>query len=140
MELQIKTNKRGQIHDSDLTDKEWEKIKPLLPPPKKTGRKRSNDRETINGIIYVLSTGIRWNDMPKYYPSGVTCWRRLRDWEEEGAWKKIQELVLEELYKRGKLNLTNAYLDSSFAETKKGLSMRSVTMENIRERESNDMR
>ena len=121
MELQIRVNKQGQIHDSDLTNKEWEKIQPLLPPPKKTGRKRSNDRETINGIIYVLSTGIRWNDMPKYYPSGVTCWRRLQNWEELGIWEKMQEVLLQEMYDRGKLNLTNAYLDSSFAETKKGL-------------------
>ena len=118
--LKIQTNKYGQIHDSDLTDREWGRIQPLLPPPASTGRKREDDRMTLNGIIYFLSTAIRWNDMPKYYPSGVTCWRRLKDWDRQGVWKKIQEELLAEMYDRGMLNLKNGYLDSSFAETKKG--------------------
>lgn len=77
-------NEYGQVHESDIRDDEWEAIKGYMPFPAKTGRPRTNDRHVINGIMYILSTGIRWNDMPKYYPSDSVCWSRLKEYEELG--------------------------------------------------------
>jgi transposase len=70
----------------------WERIAPLLPPPKPRryrhpGRRRIDDRAALAGIVFVLKTGITWNQLPTSLVgcSGVTCWRRLRDWTEAGA-------------------------------------------------------
>ncbi|OFV67474.1 MAG: transposase [Candidatus Syntrophoarchaeum caldarius] len=73
----------------ELTEKEWELIEPLLPPPAPTGRPRADDKKTLNAILYVLTTGCRWMDMPGEYGSYVTTWRRLKRWEEEGVWDII---------------------------------------------------
>jgi len=62
----------------ELTDHEWEFIKPLLPLPASTGRPRADDRRTVNAIIYVLTTGCKWEDIPKEYGSYSTAWRRLK--------------------------------------------------------------
>ena len=69
----------------DLTDKEWEILRPLLPPRAKEGRPRADDRQTLNGILYVLSTGCRWEDVPpERYGSGKTCWHRFTQWRKTG--------------------------------------------------------
>ena len=119
--LEIKKNKEGQIHESDLTNKEWEYIKKYLPKPAKTGRPKVNNREVINGILYFLSTAIRWNDMPKYYPSGTTCWRRLKDYSEKGIWINIFEGIQKRALEEEKINFNNSYLDGSPASSKKGV-------------------
>lgn len=120
----LQKNKYGQVHESDLRDDEWEAIKGYLPYPAKTGRPRVNDRHALNGILYFLSTAIRWNDMPKYYPSGTVCWNRLKEYDELGIWIDIlgdlQRLALD----MGKLNMNNGYLDGSLAESKKGVGRR----------------
>lgn len=63
---------------TDLSDAQWELIRPLLPAAKPTGRPRADDRRTLNGILYVLRTGCRWKDLPERYGSSVTCWRHIR--------------------------------------------------------------
>ena len=62
----------------ELTDREWEFVKPLLPPKAPTGRPRADDRRTVNAILYVLITGCKWEDMPKEYGSYSNAWRRSR--------------------------------------------------------------
>lgn len=64
--------------ETDLTDVQWRVLKPLMPPRKHTGQKRADDRQTLNGILYVLRTGSRWSDVPSQYGSPTTCWRRLK--------------------------------------------------------------
>jgi putative transposase len=65
---------------SDLTEAQWQRIKRLLPKAKITGRPRGDEREVINGILYVLSTGCRWEELPHHIgASGTTCNRRLLD-------------------------------------------------------------
>jgi len=60
----------------DLTDEQWALIQPVLPPPKKRGRPRADDRQVLHGILYVLRTGIPWNDLPGRYGDDSTChWR-----------------------------------------------------------------
>jgi len=123
IKLVIPKNKYGQIHASDLTDNEWKAIYQYLPFPAKTGRPRVDDREVLNGILYFLSTAIRWEDMPKYYPSGTTCWRRLKEYEELGIWDDILRDLQHKALELGKLNLNSGYLDSSLAESKKGINL-----------------
>jgi transposase len=62
----------------EVSDDEWELIRPLLPPRAKVGRPRADDRKVLNGILYVLTTGCRWMDTPKRYGHYSTAWRRLK--------------------------------------------------------------
>jgi transposase len=107
-----------------LTDEQWEKIKDLLPKPKprpdRKGRPWAPNRACFEGILWVLRTGARWRDMPKQYPSGVTCWRRLRDWEERDVWLDAWRTLLGTLDQRGLLRWEETFMDGSFAPAKKG--------------------
>ena len=76
-----------------VSDELWSLIEPLLPehkPTPKGGRPRISDRAALTGIIFVLKTGIPWEDLPQEMGcgSGMTCWRRLRDWQKAGVWEK----------------------------------------------------
>jgi transposase len=68
---------------TELTDRLYECLEPLLPPRRLRGRSRADDREALNGILYVPRTGCRWQDVPREYGSPTTCWRRLRGWEQD---------------------------------------------------------
>ncbi len=106
-----------------LTDKQWKKIEPLLPKPAKSkrgGRPWADNRKVFEGILWVLRTGAPWADLPKEYPSPSTCWRRLRDWEEQDVWLTIWRAFLAELDEKGQLDWSEAFLDGSFAPAKKG--------------------
>lgn len=109
--------------ERDLNDRLWQRIAPLLPAhPKqpKGGRPFADDRACFEGIVYLLRNGIRWRAMPDCYPSGVTCWRRHRDWTKAGVWRAVWHLVLDELQAAGRLDTTQHALDASFVEAKKG--------------------
>src|SRR6266567_1818262 len=104
-----------------LTDEQWEKIEPLLPKLKSQGRLWQRNRPTVEGILWVLITGARWEDLPERYPSPATCWRRLRLWEEDGTWQKIWDKLLEELNEKQKLKWSECFIDGTFAPAKKGV-------------------
>jgi transposase len=87
-----------------LSDEQWAKIEPLLPKVRSRGRPWADNRQVLEGILWVLKTGARWRDLPKEYPSPSTCWRRLRHWEERDVWLKIWRQFLSELDQRGKLD------------------------------------
>jgi transposase len=99
---------------------------PLLPQvkrnPRYPGRPRLDDRKVLNGILFVLYTGIRWECLPQElgYGSGMTCWRRLRDWNEAGVWQRLHELLLVELRGAGLLDFTRPAVDSSHLRAMKG--------------------
>lgn len=106
-----------------LTDAQWEKIAPLLPKRpkrKRGGRPRADDRKVLEGILWILRNGAPWSELPPQYPSPSTCWRRLRDWEEQGVWLDIWRSFLSELNERQELKWSEAFLDGSFAPAKKG--------------------
>lgn len=106
-----------------LTDAQWEKIRPLLPkqPARpRGGRPPANDRKVLEGILWMLRSGARWQDLPEAFPSPSTCWRRLRDWEEQGVWLNLWRAFWAELNERQQLKWSEAFLDGSFAPAKKG--------------------
>ena len=74
-----------------------------------------DDRACLNGILFVLATGIGWERLPQQlgYGSGMTCWRRLRDWQAAGVWHRLHALLLAELRAAGRLELTRAIADSA---------------------------
>ena len=111
-----------------LTDEQWEYIRPLLPSHAREGKRRADDRQTINGILFVLKTGIPWNDLPEDYGDDVTAWRRLRRWEKEGVWKRIMDALLSDGYSDGKLNIDNLSIDSDTIPAKKGESSLAMTV------------
>jgi transposase len=106
-----------------LTDAQWAAIEPHLPRARRSpkgGRPRVSNRDVVDGILWVLKTGARWRDLPEGYPSGSTCWRRLRQWDEEGIWLEMWRAFLGQLNARGRLDWETAFIDGSFAPAKKG--------------------
>ena len=106
-----------------LTDTHWERIAPLLPEhPRspKGGRPWADDRECLEGILWLLRTGARWRDIPVDLPSGSTCWRRLRDWAGEEILQDIHTILIEELDDLGKIDLDELLSDATFIRAKKG--------------------
>lgn len=105
----------------ELTNDQWTVIEPLLPKRRRgRGRPRANDRQTLNGILYVLKTGCAWADLPRAYGAYATCWRRLQQWEADGTWERIWQTMLGQLDAQGKLEWAQAFLDGSFVPAKKG--------------------
>jgi transposase len=110
-----------------VSDGVWERVEPLLPAPKPRrhrypGRRPLDDRAALTGIVFVLKTGIAWNQLPAGVVgcSGVTCWRRLRDWTEAGVWPALHELLLAELRAAGQLELDRCAVDGSHIRALKG--------------------
>jgi transposase len=110
-----------------LTDDQWSFIRPHLPPQPKVGRKRADDRKTINAILYVLITGCRWREIPKDYGSYVTAWKRLKRWSSEGIWTNILIEIRNNAYHLGELSLDIVSVDSSLVDSKKEESLLSIT-------------
>ncbi len=122
---------RRKPYHSDLSDEQWNRIKRLLPKPATTGRPREDDREIINGIVYVMWTGCRWEDMPHdIAASPKTCNRRLLEYQRRRVWQKIVASLMKEAYSKGMINLNNCYHDASVIKSKRGQTTKSDTLEN----------
>ena len=116
---------------SDVTDAQWDLIKRLVPRPARTGRPREDEREVLNGILYVLHTGCRWEDLPHdIRASPQTCNRRLLEYQRRRVWQRMVADLLREADRRGMLNLKNGYPDASVVKSKKGRTPRAGTPEN----------
>ncbi len=112
---------------AELNDEQWEFIKPHLPPQPIVGRKRADDRKTINGILYVLITGCRWHDMPQSYGAYQTAWLRLKWWSKTSVWDKILVAAQEKAYAIGKLSLVTLAVDSTLIDSKQVANQQSIT-------------
>lgn len=101
-----------------ITDSLWQQIEPLIPKRRispKGGRPAVGDRQALTGIAFVLKSGITWNMLPQEMGcgSGVTCWRRLKEWTKAGVWLSIFRLLLTALSKAGRLDTSRAVADSA---------------------------
>jgi transposase len=119
----------GWVIEELVPDGLWEGIAPLLPPPKPRryrhpGRRLIDDRAALAGIVFVLKTGIAWNQLPTSVVgcSGVTCWRRLPDWTA-AVWPALHEQLLAQLRALGELDLGCCAVDGSHVRVLKGGTM-----------------
>jgi transposase len=108
-----------------VSDELWATIAPLLPPHPphpKGGRPWLPDRPALCGIIYVLKTGIQWRMLPRELGcgSGVTCWRRLRDWQAAGVWHALHRALLDQLGAADRVDWSRASVDSASVPAKRG--------------------
>src|SRR3954469_12966609 len=108
----------------------WARIAPLLAPPKPRrhrypGRRPIEDRAALARVVFGLKPGINWNQLPTGLVgcSGVTCWRRLRDWTQAGVWPALHELLLAQLRALGELDLDRCAVDGSHVRALKGGTM-----------------
>jgi transposase len=108
-----------------LPDDLWQVIEPLLPkhpPSPKGGRPRLEDRKVLTGIIFVLKTGIQWEDLPQEMGCGcgMTCWRYLAEWQQLGVWDKLMQVLLSRLRGADRLDFSRFVLDSAHARAHGG--------------------
>ena len=102
-----------------VSDELWELIEPLIPKvPRRRrfpGRKRIDDRKVLTGILFVLQTGIPWEYLPQEMGcgSGMTCWRRLKEWQEAGVWQRLHEVLLARLREADRIDWSRVVIDSS---------------------------
>ena len=102
-----------------VSDELWAIVEPLIPEVERRyrfpGRRRIDDRKVLTGILYVLKTGIPWEYLPQEMGcgSGMTCWRRLRDWQVAGVWRQLHGLLLVKLNEAEQIDWSRAVIDSS---------------------------
>jgi transposase len=93
---------------------------PHLPPQKPRGRWRADDRQSLEGILWVLKTGCRPQDLPRGCGSRTRCHRRLKEWQEQGVWERLWRAFLSTLDQAGRLKWGRAFMDATFLRAKKG--------------------
>src|SRR5438874_7169640 len=110
-----------------VSDALWERLEPLLPPPPRRrfrfpGRKPLDYRRILTGILFVLKTGIAWDDLPAELGCGCgkTCHHYLRLWHQAGVWRQLHALLLAELNGADQIDWERALIDASFAKAPEG--------------------
>lgn len=108
-----------------LTEEQWAFIEPMLPKERvrkdKRGRPWKDPRDVLEGILWTLKTGARWQDLPERYPPYQTCHRRYQRWVKSGVFKRILIRLVEHLRTKGKINLAETFIDATFVDAKKGV-------------------
>lgn len=110
----------------DLTDEQWESIRSSVPEPEREGttvrggRPWRDPRDVLNAILWILRTGAPWADLPRRYPPYQTCHDRFQKWEREGVLDRILAALARDLHERGKIDLTEAFIDGTHAGAKRG--------------------
>lgn len=115
-------NKKKEI--SAVLFKKVALLLPVVAASAKVGRPRVSDEMALNGILFVLRTGIPWEELPLElgFGSGATCWRRLRDWQAAGVWHHLHLLLLNELRGAGKLDFSRVSSDAASVASPRGAS------------------
>ena len=108
-----------------VPDDLWAVVEPLLPPRRarpKGGRPPISDRAALTGILFVLKSGLPWEMLPAEMGcgSGMSCWRRLRDWQAAGVWAALHRVLLERLHAAGQIDWSRASIDSASVSAKRG--------------------
>ena len=107
----------------------YKRVEPLLPvavASPKGGRPRLNDEQALNGILYVPRKGTPWEHLPQElgFGSGMSCWRRLRDWQTTRVWHRLHLALLAELRGADKLDFSRACMDGACVPSPGGLAHR----------------
>ncbi len=108
----------------ELTDVQWELLKPLVEPTtprKRRGRPWRDSRQVLEGVLWILRTGAQWAELPKdKFPPYQTCHRRFQGWVRAGTLVTVLRHLAEDLLARGELDLSETFIDASFSSAKKG--------------------
>jgi len=111
----------------DLTNEQWQRIADLVPAAKsgagRCGRPAQDARSILNGILWILRTGAPWKDLPERYPPRSTCHRRFQQWARQGVFQTILTALAEDLHERGGIDLSEGFIDGTFAPAKKGATV-----------------
>jgi transposase len=117
----------GTIMKTLVTDTLWEHLQPLLPPPPRRrfrfpGRKPLDYRKVLTGILFVLKTGIAWDDLPAELGCGCgkTCRHYLQQWYQAGVWQQLHAVLLAELNEADQIDWQRALIDASFVKAPQG--------------------
>lgn len=111
----------GGMSRYQLTDRQWAVIASVIPERRLgPGRPRADDRQTLNGILYVLKTGCAWEEVPRHYGSPATCWRRWQEWSADGTWERVWRTLLGQWDAQSKTEWAKAFLDGRFVPAKRG--------------------
>jgi transposase len=108
----------------ELTDEQWAVLEPLFAPPSdrpdRRGRPWADRRAVLNGVLFILRTGAPWRDLPDCYPSRSTCHRRFQQWVRQGLFQRLLEEFASTLLEGGLVDLSECYIDGTFAPAKRG--------------------
>src|SRR5688572_28459324 len=110
------------VEDMDLTDAQWDILEPTFRPqrrPDGRGRPPQDTRAVLNGVLCVLRTGAPEHDLPRRYTPYQTCHRRFQQWRRTGLLRDVLQRLAEDLRDRGKLDLSEGFIDASFSSAKK---------------------
>jgi transposase len=118
-----KTEPNKCVVRPQLSDEQWSLISSLFPVAQRDprgGRPRADARQCLEGILWVLRSGARWKDLPRSFPSYVTCWRRFVEWSMSGLWDRAWLRLLSQLDEQGAIDWQQGFADGTFASAKKG--------------------
>ena len=125
---------RNRMSRTPVSKELWQQLEPLIPPfvaSRKGGRRKRtiSDEDALNGILFVLHTGIPWEDLPQTlgYGSGMTCWRRLRDWNAAGVWEQLHQAMLVRLREHDQIDWSRASIDGSSVPSPRGAKKQAPT-------------
>jgi transposase len=105
---------KGMAKRHELTDEEWERLRPLLPAQKPaTGRPAQDHRQVVNGILWVLRTGAPWRDLPERYGKWTTIYSRLQRWRNQGVWERIWQQLQQQAAAEGQIEWEIQFLDGT---------------------------
>src|SRR4051794_32531273 len=133
---------RSRAKPWQVDDQLWELIEPLLPRRERRfrypGRRPLDDRLVLQGILFVLHTGIGWEHLPQElgFGSGMTAWRRLHEWHAAGVWSRLHRVLLERLQAAGEIDWSRAVIDASYVQAKKGAAGSAPARSTVAGRES----
>ena len=105
----------------DLTNDQWQRIAGFIPKGRLgPGRPAQDPRAVLNGILWILRTGAPWKDLPQRYPPRSTCHWRFQEWSRSGVFDRILTALAEDLRQRGGIDLSEGFIDGTFAPAKRG--------------------
>ncbi len=127
-----------KAYPSDLSDREWQLLEPLLPPPKPGGRPiKYSRREVVNAIRYVLRTGCAWRMLPHDLPPWRTAFHYFRTWRRDGIWERVHAAMRDKVraYEGRDVSPSAAIIDSQSVRTteKGGLVAMTLVRESVEE-------